>query len=265
MENVEDIAISEYSRHMAYIPTLDNGNGGFEVGDWESSIYVAKNGSKLGTGPTLKGAAGTAYYDGKLYAFEQGNESNKYTIGIYDMESGDRLGSLDMGKYLEIDDIASATAGGMSSFKANDGITYLLLALQRRNEETEFVVLDLGGLNTVAGFNVYRDGEKRNSELLTRRYFSETESQEGHYLYTVQTVYINGETSDLSSSSEVIIYPTGEAKTPVNTQAQQSTYGYNVLLTFADPDMHENASSVDKFDDETTGEEVYAIAGAIRN
>lgn len=262
MENVEDIAISEYSRHMAYIPSLDNGNGGFEVGDWESSIYVAKNGSKLGTGPTLKGAAGTAYYDGKLYAFEQGNESNKYTIGIYDMESGDRLGSLDMGKYLEIDDIASATAGGMSSFKANDGITYLLLALQRRNEETEFVVLDLGGLNTVAGFNVYRDGEKRNSELLTRRYFSETESQEGHYLYTVQTVYINGETSDQSSSSEVIIYPTGEAKTPVNTQAQQSTYGYNVLLTFADPDMHENASSVDKFDNETTGEEVYAVAGA---
>ncbi len=32
---------------------------------------MAKDGSKLATGPVLKGASGTAYYDGKLYAFEQ--------------------------------------------------------------------------------------------------------------------------------------------------------------------------------------------------
>ena len=262
MQNVEDIAISEYSRHMAYIPTLDEGNGGFEVGDWQSSIYVAKNGSKLGTGPILKGAAGTAWYDGKLYAFEQGNDANKYTIGIYDMESGDRIGSLDMGKYLEIDDVASATAGGMSSFKGQDGITYMLLALQRQNQETEFVVLDMGGLNTVAGYNVYRNGEKRNSEMLTRRYFSETEDKDGTYDYTVQTVYINGETSEQSAASSVVIFPTGEAKTPVNVKAEASTYGYNVLLTFADPDMHLGAAGVEKFDSKTPGEEVYAVAGA---
>lgn len=261
MKNLEDIAISEYSRHMAYIPTLDDGNGGFEVGDWQSSIYVAKNGSKLGTGPILKGASGTAYFDGKLYAFEQGNEANKYTVGIYDMESGDRVGSLDMGKYLEIDDIASVTAGGMSSFKAQDGITYMLLALQRQGKETEFVILDMGGLNTVAGYNVYRDGEKRNSELLTRRYFSEVEDKEGTYTYTVQTVYINGETSEQSDKSTIVVFPTGEAKTPVNAQAVQSTYGYNVLLTFADPDMHIGAASVENFDGKNVGDEAYVVSG----
>lgn len=260
MENMEDIAISEYSRHMAYIPSLDGGKGGFEVGDWQTSIYVTKNGSKIGTGPILKGASGTAYYNGKLYAFEQGNDANKYTVGIYDDENN-RVGSIDLGKYLEIDDIAAVSAGGMSSFTGKDGITYMLLSLQRQGEPVQFVILDLGGLTTVAGYNVYRNGEKRNAELLTRRYFEETETKEGEYNYAVQTVYINGETSDMSAASTVEIVSTGTAKTPVNTNAKQSSYGYNVLLTFADPDMYQNVASKENFEDSNIGEEVYGVDG----
>ena len=260
MENLEDIAISEYSRHMAYIPSLDDGKGGFEVGDWQTSIYVTKNGSKIGTGPILKGASGTAYYNGKLYAFEQGNDANKYTVGIYD-EENNRVGSIDLGKYVEIDNIAAVSAGGMSSFTGKDGITYMLLSLQRQGEPVQFVILDLGGLTTVAGYNVYRNGEKRNAELLTRRYFEETETKEGEYGYAVQTVYINGETSDISAASTVDIISTGSAKTPVNTNAKQSSYGYNVLLTFADPDMYQNAASKENFEDSNIGEEVYGVDG----
>lgn len=260
MENMEDIAISEYSRHMAYIPSLDDGKGGFEVGDWQTSIYVTKNGSKIGTGPILKGASGTAYYNGKLYAFEQGNDANKYTVGIYD-EENNRVGSIDLGKYVEIDNIAAVSAGGMSSFTGKDGITYMLLSLQRQGEPVQFVILDLGGLTTVAGYNVYRNGEKRNAELLTRRYFEETETKEGEYGYAVQTVYINGETSDMSAVSTVDIISTGTAKAPVNTNAKQSSYGYNVLLTFADPDMYQNAASKENFEDSNIGEEVYGVDG----
>ena len=260
MENLEDIAISEYSRHMAYIPSLDDGKGGFEVGDWQTSIYVTKNGSKIGTGPILKGASGTAYYNGKLYAFEQGNDTNKYTVGIYD-EENNRVGSIDLGKYVEIDNIAAVSAGGMSSFTGKDGITYMLLSLQRQGEPVLFVILDLGGLTTVAGYNVYRNGEKRNAELLTRRYFEETETKEGEYGYAVQTVYINGETSDMSAVSTVDIISTGTAKTPVNTNAKQSSYGYNVLLTFADPDMYQNAASKENFEANNIGEEVYGVDG----
>ena len=260
MENLEDIAISEYSRHMAYIPSLDDGKGGFEVGDWQTSIYVTKNGSKIGTGPILKGASGTAYYNGKLYAFEQGNDANKYTVGIYD-EENNRVGSIDLGKYVEIDNIAAVSAGGMSSFTGKDGITYMLLSLQRQGEPVQFVILDLGGLTTVAGYNVYRNGEKRNAELLTRRYFEETETKEGEYGYAVQTVYINGETSDMSAVSTVDIISTGTAKTPVNTNAKQSSYGYNVLLTFADPDMYQNAASKENFEANNIGEEVYGVDG----
>ena len=113
----------------------------------------------------------------------------------------------------------------------------------------------------MAGYNVYRNGEKRNAELLTRRYFEETETKEGEYGYAVQTVYINGETSDMSAVSTVDIISTGTAKTPVNTNAKQSSYGYNVLLTFADPDMYQNAASKENFEDSNIGEEVYGVDG----
>ena len=261
MKLMKSIDISEYSRHLAYIPTLDGGKGGFEVGDWETSIYMAKDGSKLATGPVLKGASGTAYYDGKLYAFEQGNEANAYTIGIYDMASGERVGSLDMGKYLEIDNISSYKAGGMSSFVSPEGITYMLLALQRQGAATKFVVLDMGGLKTVAGYNVYRNGEKLNGEPLTRRFYQETMSQEGNYDYSVETVYIDGTTSAKSAVATATIVASGDAKVPENVQAVQSTYGYNVLLSFKDPDMYKTAASVNSFESSVNDTEVFGAEG----
>lgn len=262
MSFVESIAISEYSRHLAYIPTLDEGNGGFEVGDWDTSIFVSKNGSKLATGPTYKAAAGTAYYNGKLYAFEQANDENSYTIGIYDAATNDRVGSIDMGKYLEIDDIASAKAGGMSTFVSDEGVTYLLLSLQRSNTKTEFVILDMSGLSMVAGYNIYRNGEKINAEPLTNRYFEETISTEGVYKYNVQTVYIDNSTSALSKEATATIVAQGEAKVPEEVKAIPSSYGYDVLLSFADPDMHKDAASVSKFDNLDNGTAVMNIANA---
>lgn len=261
MSLIETIAISEYSRHLAYIPTLDNGNGGFEVGDWETSIMISKNGSKLATGPAFKGAAGTAYYDGKIYAFEQGNDANAYTIGIYDAKTSKRIGDLDMGKYLEIDDISAATAGGMSTFSDANGETYLLLSLQRRGEQTQFVILDMGGQKTVAGYNIYRNGEKVNAEPVERRYFEETISQEGEYKYNVQTVYIDNSTSELSTVANATIVAQGEAKVPENVKAEASTYGYNVLLSFADPDMNNEAATINRFDNLDNGTTVFAVEG----
>lgn len=259
---LETIAISEYARHLAYVPTLDDGRGGFEVGDWETSIYVSKNGSKLGNGPVLKAAAGTACYNGKLYAFEQGGEANAYTIGVYDIATGKRQGSLDMGRYKEIPDVSSVTAGGMSSFTSADGITYLLMAMQRRGENTRFVILDITDMKTVEGYNVYRNGQKLNAEPVTRRYYSETIDQEGEYQYTVETVYIDGSTSAKSSVATATIVASGEAKVPTHVKAVQSSYGYDVLLSFADPDMYQDAAHVDDFETSLNGAEVYGIDGA---
>ncbi len=261
MSLVESISISEYSRHLAFVPTLDGGNGGFEVGDWNTSILVAKNGSKLGTGPTLQAANGTAYYDGRLYAFEQANDANYYTIGIYDLATNTRVGSIDMGQYLEINDIASAQAGGMSSFKDKSGATYLVMALQRRNKPTEFVTIEIGSIKTIAGYNIYRNGEKLNAEPLTRRYFEESLYNEGQYDYTTETVYIDGTTSEKSASACITIAPQGEAKVPANVKAIASSYGYNVLLSFSDADMHKDATTAENFDNLTDGKSALAVNG----
>lgn len=252
---IETIAVSEYARHLAYIPDGDGGKGAFEVGDWESSIYVAKNGGKLGNGPTLLGASGTAYHDGKIYAFEQGNVDNAYTIGIYDYATGQRTGSISLGDYLELNIGEDAVAGGMSAFTTPEGITLLALAVQS-NSNTRFVFIEAEGVKGVKGYNVYRNGSRINDALLTRRYYAETLTAEGDYDYTVETVYIDGTTSPLSAPARVTITTTGKADAPVNVKAAQSTYGYNVLLSFADPDMAEGAALTESFETATAGEPV---------
>ncbi len=254
---LETISISEYARHLAYVPDMNGGKGGFEVGDWETSIYVLKDGSKVGDGPTYLGAAGTAYYDGLIYAFEQGNTENSYIIGIYDFETTERVGSLNIADYAEIPDIeTTAAAGGMSTIETPEGITLLALCLQQTTSYARFIFLDLSGPVGVRGYNVYRNGEKLNDEVLTSRYYSDPGLTAGVYDYTVETVYIDGSVSDASDTEQVVIVEQGDAEVPENFQAVQSTYGYNVLLSFTDPDMYSGAESLESFETATAGSTV---------
>ena len=242
------MTISEFSRHLAYIPELDGGNGGFEVGDWETSIYVRKDGSKIGNGPALLGASGTAYNDGLLYAFEQGGDNTR-TIGIYDFATSQRVGSIDVTAYSEITGISTASAGGMSVVSRPDGSKFLALALQRQDANTKFAFIELESVSGVAGYNVYRNGDKLNDEPLTRRYFAESLDEEGSYRYEVETVYIDGSTSDSRATADVQILPKGTAEVPADVKAVQSTYGYNVLLSFVDPQMNTGAALAEGFEE----------------
>ena len=239
--------ISEFSRHLAYIPELDGGNGGFEVGDWETSIYVRKDGSKIGTGPTLLGAAGTAYHDGLLYAFEQGGDNTR-TIGIYDFATSQRVGSIDVTAYSEVSGISTASAGGMSVVTRPDGSKFLAMALQRQDDNTKFIFVELESVSGVVGYNVYRGGEKLNDEPLTRRYFAESIDTEGTYTYEIETVYIDGTPSTDRAKAEVQIQEQGTADAPKDVKAVQSTYGYNVLLSFVDPQINEGAAQAEGFE-----------------
>ena len=244
---IKTLPISEFSRHLAYIPDLDGGNGGFEVGDWETSIYVRKDGSKIGTGPTLLGAAGTAYHDGLLYAFEQGGDNTR-TIGIYDFATQQRVGAIDVTAYSELTDIQTASAGGMSVVTRPDGTKLLAMALQRQDDNTKFLFVELESVSGVVGYNIYRDGNKLNDEPLTRRYFAERLDAEGTYKYEIETAYIDGTTSESRASADVQIQPKGTAEIPTDVKAVQSTYGYNVLLSFADPQMNAGATMAEGFE-----------------
>ncbi|MGN1263244.1 MAG: hypothetical protein ACI4TW_04340, partial [Prevotella sp.] len=253
---LETIAISEYARHISFIPDADGGNGGFEIGDWQTSIYVDRNGSKQGDGPALLGAAGTAYHNGKLYAFEQGSTDNAYSIGVYDYATGERTGEINLADYVELSLDESTMAGGMSTVTTPEGMTYLAVALQN-NSNTQFVFIEAESKQGVAGYNILRNGVRLNEELLTHRYFADTLTIEGEYDYTLETVYIDAVVSETSAPAHVVIVPTGEAVPPVNLRAAQSSYGYNVLVSFADPDLYaiadkgtdfeSSASSTDNF------------------
>lgn len=236
MENktvTDTISISEVARHLTYIPDLDNGKGGFEVGDWETSIYVSMRGAKLGNGPALKGAAGTAYYNGILYSFEQGYE-DPYMLCSYDIKTGEQIGCINLKDYVEFTPETNALAGGMSVVTTQEGLHLLAVALQE-SSNSRFIFFDLGSVTGLEGYNVYKNGVKINDEPLKYRYYTEKESIPGEYSYAVQTVFIDGSTSILSENATVEIYDVEHCDAPIDIKAQSTTYGYDVVVSFVDP------------------------------
>lgn len=249
---VESFSISEYARHIAYIPELDNGKGGFEVGDWNSSIYVTRRGAKIGDGPTYKGAAGTAYYDGKLYAFEQGN-ANAHIISVYDAKTNKRIAQIDLENYVGLNQVLSSVAGGMSVVHTREGLTFLAVNAQNTQSTSEVIFLDIASVTGVAGYNVYRDGKQVNTQLLTQRVFRETLDIEGVHAYQVETVYIDGTKSPLSIAENVTILPAGTADAPTDVQAVPSSLGYDVVVSFADPKLGTNVAVFQDFESQQPG------------
>lgn len=256
---LETHPISEYARHLTYIPDLDGGKGGFEVGDWNTSIYTNAIGSKIGTGPVLHGACGTAYHDGRLYAFEQGG-TNAYTIGIYDLQTCQRIGEINLGHYVGLNKIESASAGGMSVIRTPEGLVILAICIQNTMDVNQFLFLELGGISGLSGYNVYRNGTKVNKQLLTQRSFAETLTEEGNYDYQVETVYIDGTVSAKSAAERVVIVPAGTADAPIALRAEPTTYGYNVAVSYADPALPTSAALFQSFEDQTVDKAV-SVAG----
>ena len=150
----------------------------------------------MGNGPSYLGAAGTAYYNGILYAFEQGHDS-RYTLCCYDFATGEAIASIDLGDYVEINPETNASAGGMSVITTREGLTLLALTLQEPSN-SRFIFFDLGSIQGIEGYNVYRNGEKRNDTPLKYRSFTEEETEPGEYNYEIETVYIDGTTSGKS-------------------------------------------------------------------
>ena len=67
--------------------------------------------------------------------------------------------------------------------------SYALLIDEITYESTEPMTLSL------LGFNVYRDGEKINDELLEEGYYVDTNAPAGSHYYNVTTVYDKGESA----------------------------------------------------------------------
>lgn len=250
-EITDEISISEIGRHIAYIPNLDNGRGGFEVGDWETSIYTSLRGAKLGTGPMLKGAAGSAYYNGVIYTFEQGY-NNKYELCAYDFTSGTQLWHTSLSNYAPIKPSESASAGGMSVIHTQEGYTLLVAALQE-GTGTRYFYFDLGSVKGLSGYNIYCNGTKLNDAPLAQRAYADLENTPGTYTYEIETVYIDGTVSERTAPVSVTITETGQGAVASDVKARAASYGYDVNVTMIDPTTLV-ADTYESFEDQTVGE-----------
>ena len=244
-ELIATFSVSEIVRHCTYIPDLNEGKGGFEVGDWDTSIYTTMSGAKIGNGPTLKGAFGTAYHNGYIYAFEQGTE-NHHTIGIYDYETYARVGEINPDYYEGLNITSGMLAGGLSSFQTADGVTVMAATFQDA-QINKLVLFELEGVLGVEGYNIYCNDEKINDNLVTERKFVDYQYSPGQYAYQVETVYIDGMVSPKSDARIVEIIENGTCKSSDPVKVIQSVSGHNLLLSFVNPDaeevdLYENAS-----------------------
>ena len=240
------ISISEIARHIAYIPSLDNGRGGFEIGDWSTSIYTTMRGAKIGNGPTPKAAAGTAFYNGIIYSFEQGYEHN-YELCAYDYATGRQLWHKSLDQYGIINPNLSASAGGMSIIETKEGLHLLALGLQEP-AGTRFIYFDLGTVKGLSGYNVYRNNVKVNDAPLSLREYSEELSTPGTYTYQVETAYIDQTVSEKSAPVSIEVIEAGNGEAPTDVKARMASYGYDVNVSMIDPtslstDLYESFES----------------------
>lgn len=89
---VGEIPVDRAVRHICYIPALDEGKGGFEIGDWTTSSFIDREGHVLKdsalnlnfaddlTNAPYLSVYGTAYHNGKIYAHSE--------LGIMDLNAG---------------------------------------------------------------------------------------------------------------------------------------------------------------------------------
>jgi hypothetical protein len=198
--------------HITYIPTLDNGNGGFEAGDPSQGHYLKKDGNYLSSGPSYSGynCSSTAYYNGKLYAFCQTPGSLKEILE-FDAATGQSTGNrLDLNDWIgSAGIILSQMAIDLNFYESSTGTMFALITCYYTTTTEGGTIVsffEIGKrpeLTGLQGYNVYKNDEKQNTTLIPSTLFSyksEGLDEETDYSYRVDAVY----TDEQLSGSQVL-------------------------------------------------------------
>ncbi|MDE7150347.1 MAG: hypothetical protein K2O01_08090, partial [Bacteroidales bacterium] len=218
---VKKMTVTAPVRHCAYIPELDGGKGGFEIGDWTTSFFVTMNGAYIDKGyPNPEGAFGSAYCDGKLYFFQQRRNALCEIIEV-DFATLTATGNrTDLNRYNQYTVNSGARAGGLATFASLNGSTMLLANIQNAGEPNKLVWVEATQNAYVTGFNLYRDGTRLNGETpLSKREYTETLSTPGTYAYTVAAIFIDGQEGEKSAPTDVVIVEPTHCEAPINVKA----------------------------------------------
>lgn len=217
---VKKMSVTAPVRHCAYIPDLDGGKGGFEIGDWTTSFFVAMNGAYLNKGYNPTGAFGSAYHEGKLYYFQQ----RQYALcEIVEVDfatltpTGHRADLNRYGQYRVND---NARAGGLATFTSMNGSMMLLANIQNGEDPDKLVWVEATPNTFVTGFNLYRNGDKVNGGTpISKREYTEILSQAGTYAYAVSAIYVDGVEGEKSAPVTITIVEPTHCEAPVNVTA----------------------------------------------
>ncbi len=218
---VDEITVTETARHLAYIPDLNNGNGGFEIGDWTTSYFVSMTGAYLGSGYTgLDGAFGAAYHEGKLYYSQQGSAGlcEVMEVDFTTLKPTGNSEDLSDSKLLNLND--NSLSGGLDLYVAPNGTAVLLLSIQQPSPaRNKIVFLEATRNYYVSGFNIYRDGKKINTDAVPTRDYVDVVTTPGNYTYTVSAVYVDEQESAKSNPVAVKIVTPTRCEAPVEVEA----------------------------------------------
>ncbi len=218
---IKAMTVITTARHLTYIPDLDNGKGGFELGDWTSSIFVNKEGTFIGDGyPYLDGAAGAAYHDGKIYYAQQGSAGlcEVMEVDFATLEATGNSTDLSGSKVLNLAD--NTRSGGLDMYMAANGTAVLLLVLQQPEPALNKIVsLEATQNAYVSGFNVYRDGTKINTEPIAVRDYTDVVTTSGDHSYTVSAIYVDEQESGQSAPVSITIVEPTHREAPVHVRA----------------------------------------------
>ncbi|MDE5704114.1 MAG: hypothetical protein K2H70_04740, partial [Bacteroidales bacterium] len=216
---VKKMTVTAPVRHCTYIPELDGGKGGFEIGDWTTSFFVSMNGAYLNKGYNPTGAFGSAYCDGKLYYFQQRQYALCEIVEVDFATLSPTGNRADLNRYGQYRVNDNARAGGLTTFTSMNGATMLLANIQNSENPNKLVWVEATPNTLVTGFNLYRDDTKINSEPVSKREYIENISKPGSYIYTVSAIYIDGVEGEKSAPVTVTIVEPTHCEAPVNVMA----------------------------------------------
>lgn len=251
---VNTMTVTEPVRHCAYIPDLDGGKGGFEIGDWVSSFFVSMTGAYLAKGFFgIDGAFGSAYYDGKLYYAQQGQTGRCEVIEV-DFNTLRLTGNnAHLNKYTQYTLNEDARSGGLDAYMSPNGSAILMANLQNGSSPDKAVWVEISENAYVTGFNLYRDGKKVNNTPLTERDYADVITTPGTYKYRVSAIYIDEVESGQSSEISVTIVEPKHCEAPANVRVGVKDRDVMLQWTSVIDDMV-NKDDMEMYSNLTTGQ-----------
>lgn len=207
-------------RHVSYIPTLNNGNGGLELGSSSHSFIIDLEGNIIEDSALLfkDPCYSTSYYNGFIYAFTEtypdAIAGNGKTIVEYNATTFAPTGRiLDLRDFQRSDDLplmeVSHFPSGMEFIESPNGRMLAICGLQSgvKNLIVKLEVERASLPNGMLGYNIYRNGTKINNSGLesnTLEFIDKNVAQGVDYTYAVKAVYQSGESEPATTTLSMI-------------------------------------------------------------